>query len=77
MNIETIESDEIIKTIPIIINASFSESLSEIHPKSGAIIAKNALIIRLLIDNIVALASDAAIMFTMFFKTGVAIPLTA
>ena len=67
----------IAKTNPVIIKACPNDNKSAIQPNIGAITAKNARIMRLLIDSTVALMSEGAITFTIFFNTGVATPLTA
>ena len=56
-------------------NEYCNDLLSEINPKNGAIVAKEILIIKLLIDRIVALFSDDIFILIRFFNRGVTNPL--
>ena len=62
-NRKILEPVAIVNTIPIIIKAWRREKWSVRYPKSGPIIEKKALIIRLLIDSTVALISEDVILF--------------
>ena len=56
-------------------NEYCNDSLSAINPRSGAIVAKEILIIKLLIDRTVALFSDDIFILIRFFNIGVTNPL--
>ena len=58
-------------------NEYCNDFLSAINPKKGAIVAKEILIIKLLMDRIVAVFSDDIFILIRFFNRGVTNPLIA